>query len=178
MLKDMNLQGQHIRLRAIEPGDLEFVHRCENNSDLWHLGCTVQPFSKETIATYLDLAQHDIYTAKQLRMMIETHDGRAFGMVDLFDFDPKNRKCGIGILIAEAADRQQGYAKDALQVLCDYSVEFLGLHQLYCHIATNNAASIALFKAAGFKDIGVLKDWVRMGHSFVDAVMMQRIANA
>jgi diamine N-acetyltransferase len=169
------LQGEKIRLRALDVNDLDFVHACENNSALWHLGATVQPFSKAVIADYIESAQLDIYAAKQLRMMIDTLDGRTIGMIDIYDFDPKNSKAGIGILIAETSDRQQGHAKDALMVLCDHCFNILGLHQVYCHIATDNAASLALFRAAGFEESGLLKDWVRLGSRYQSAAVMQRM---
>ena len=169
------LQGTNIRLRAVEASDLDFVHSCENDTNLWHLGATAQPFSKAAIEEYIEAAQHDIYSSKQLRMMIDTLDGRTIGMVDLFDFDPKNQKVGIGILIANPNDRQHGYAKDAIDTLSDYCFDILGLHQIYCHITTDNGASMALFTASGYAVCGEMKDWVRKGNSFVSAIIMQKI---
>jgi diamine N-acetyltransferase len=119
---------------------------------------------------------HDIWTTKQLRLMIETLDGKTIGTIDLFDLDPKNQRVGIGILIAGGENRMQGFAKDALAVLCDYCFEVLNLHQVYCHVTVDNAASIALFQAVGFKECGMLCDWVRTGRTFTDAVVMQKIA--
>lgn len=169
------LQGEKVRLRAIESGDLNLVHAWENDSSLWHLGATVQPYSREVIAEFIANAGHDIWATKQLRMMIETLEGRTIGTIDLFDIDPKHQRVGIGILIASEDNRRQGFAKDALALLCDYCCEVLGLHQIYCHVTVDNAASIALFKAVGFKECGTLRDWVRKGRTFTDAVIMQKL---
>ncbi len=171
------LQGEKIRLRAVDTGDLDFIHACENDSSIWHLGATVQPFSREVIMEFIASAAHDIWTTKQLRMMVESLDGRTIGTIDLFDLDPKNQRVGIGILIAGEANRRQGFAKEALMLLCDHCSEVLGLHQVYCHVAVDNAASIALFQAVGFKECGVLRDWVRTGRMFTDAVVMQKLFN-
>jgi len=170
------LQGEKVRLRAVDPGDLDFIHACENDSSLWHLGATVQPFSREVIMEFIASAAHDIWTTKQLRMMVDTLDGRTIGTIDLFDFDPKNQRVGIGILIAGGENRRQGFAKDALTLLCDYCFEVLNLHQVYCHVTVDNAASIALFQAVGFTECGTLHDWVRTGRIFTDAVMLQKLA--
>jgi len=170
------LQGEKVRLRAVETGDLDFIHACENDSSLWHLGATVQPFSREVIIEFITNAAHDIWTTKQLRLMIETLDGRTIGTIDLFDLDPKNQRVGIGILIAGEENRRQGFAKEALTLLCDYCFEVLGLHQVYCHVTVDNPASIALFRSVGFLDCGTVRDWVRKSRTFIDAVMMQRFA--
>lgn len=170
------LQGEKVRLRAIAASDVDHIHTWENDSALWHLGATVQPYSREVIMEFIASAAHDIWTTKQLRLMVETLDGRTIGTIDIFDFDPKNQRVGIGILIAEQSDRQQGFAKDAVQVLCDYCFDVLGLHQVYCHVTVDNPASIALFTAAGFDTCGELRDWVRKGRGFVNAVMMQKLA--
>lgn len=170
------LQGEKVRLRAVDAGDLEFIHACENDRTLWHLGATVQPFSREVVLEFIASAAHDIWTTKQLRLMIESLDGKTIGTIDLFDLDPKNQRVGVGILIAGEEHRRQGFAKDALTVLCAYCFDVLGLHQVYCHVAVDNTASIALFRSVGFEVCGTLRDWVRNGRTFTDAVVMQKMA--
>lgn len=171
------LQGEKVRLRAIAASDLDHIHAWENDSALWHLGATVQPYSREVIMEFITTAAHDIYTTKQLRLMVEALEGHTIGTIDLFDFDPKNQRVGIGILIAEQSDRKQGFAKDAVNVLCNYCFDVVGLHQVYCHVTVDNPASIALFKSVGFDVCGELRDWVRMGRGFSDAVVMQKLAD-
>jgi diamine N-acetyltransferase len=40
----------------------------------------------------------DIYEAKQLRLAIcQDQDFPALGLIDLFDFDPKNNRAGVGM---------------------------------------------------------------------------------
>ena len=67
-------------------------------------------------------------------------------MIDLFDFDFKNSRAGVGILVKEPTDRLKGYGREALKLLVDYSFGHLNLHQLYCHISEENEASIKLFE--------------------------------
>lgn len=171
------LEGKRSRLRAICADDLDHIHAWENDSSLWHLGATVQPYSREVIMEFMASAANDIWTTKQLRLMVDTLEGRTIGTIDLFDFDPKNLRAGIGILIAKEDDRNQGYAKDAVQVLCKYCSDVLGLHQVYCHVTVDNMASIALFRSVGFVECGSLRHWVRNGRTYTDAVMMQKLFN-
>lgn len=171
------LKGQLIVLRALEPEDLETLYAWENNSNVWHLSNTITPYSKHLLRDYIYNTQYDIFTAKQLRLMI-CKDNLPVGCIDLYDFDPYHLRAGVGILIADEQHRGQGLAKDALQVLCHYAFVMLQLHQLYCHINADNLPSIALFTAVGFKETGNKKQWNKVPAGFVDELIFQRIAES
>jgi len=47
------LIGQHIKLRALEPQDLELLFQIENDTDLWELSQTQTPFSKHILQQYV-----------------------------------------------------------------------------------------------------------------------------
>ena len=88
----ITLKGANIYLRALEPEDLEFVYAIENNESVWEVSNTQTPYSRFLIKQYLENAHQDIYEAKQLRLAICSNDTqKAIGLIDLFDFDPKNR---------------------------------------------------------------------------------------
>lgn len=153
------LKGKSVYLRALEPEDLEFVHDIENDEDIWVLSNTQTPFSKYIIKQYLENALKDIYEVKQLRLVISTHENSPIGLIDLFDFDFKNKRAGVGIIIKNEDDRNKGYGKEALKLLTEYSFSHLNLRQLYCQISEDNTSSIRLFKNQGFEEAGLLKDW-------------------
>jgi len=155
----ITLKGKYIYLRALEPEDLEFIHTIENDESLWELSNTITPYSKFLIKQYLEHSHKDIFEVKQLRLVISNYEDKALGMIDLFDFDFKNSRAGVGILVKETKDRQLGYGKEALQLLINYSFTHLGLHQLYCNISEENKASIKLFTSQGFNKIGLKEDW-------------------
>ena len=155
----ITLKGKHIYLRALEPEDLEFIHTIENDESLWELSNTITPYSKFLIKQYLEHSHKDIFEVKQLRLVISDYEDKALGMIDLFDFDFKNSRAGVGVLVKETKNRQLGYGKEALQLLINYSFTHLGLHQLYCNISEENEASIKLFTSQGFNKIGLKEDW-------------------
>ena len=96
------------------------------------------------------------------------------GAIDLFDFDPKNRRAGVGILI-DKEYRNKGFAKEALNQLIEYCFDILNLHQLYCSILTSNTESLNLFKRQQFSIIGVKKDWVLLNNEWQDEYILQLI---
>lgn len=87
------LQGKLVYLRALEPEDLQFIYALENDVTLWEVSHTQTPYSRFLIHQYLENAHQDIYEAKQLRLVIcEQETQKAIGLIDLFDFDPKNER--------------------------------------------------------------------------------------
>jgi diamine N-acetyltransferase len=167
------LKGKKVILRAVELSDKSIIYRWENDTDQWPISFTTKPFSSETIEQYITSDAYDIYTTKQLRLMICLSDNTPLGCVDLFDFDPRNQRAGVGILI-DKYRRKMGYAQDALEVLKTYAFETLFLNQLYAHIDDYNEKSIALFKKCGFQQIGILNVWnKKSSQEFNDVVVMQ-----
>ena len=103
------LTWKTIRLRALEPEDLQFLFDTENNESFWEVSHTQTPFSKFLLKQYLENAHLDIFEAKQLRLIIEEqNNNQPVGMIDLFDFNPQHRRAGIGILIHEE-HQQKGF---------------------------------------------------------------------
>ena len=168
------LENNLIKLRALEPTDVDLIFKWENNTSVWDVSNTIEPFAKHIIEVYINTAHLDIYTTKQLRFIIETNS-TAIGAIDLFDFDPHNKRAGIGILIAEDENKQKGFATSALDLFMNYAFNILDLHQIYCNISVKNTKSLKLFKNAGFTIIGIKKDWIKNASIFEDEVILQRI---
>jgi len=169
------LKGQHIHLRALEPKDLNFLFDTENDTSLWEVSSTQTPFSRNLLEHYIANAHIDIYTAKQLRLIItEITTDTPVGMIDLFDFNPQHKRAGIGILITPKY-QQKGFASEALALLINYSFNTLDLHQLYANITTDNKNSLALFEKLHFKRVGTKREWVYTNNSFKDEVLLQLI---
>ena len=121
----ITLKGATIYLRALEPNDLEFVYAVENDELVWEVSHTQTPYSRFLIRQYLENANQDIYEAKQLRLAICNLDNdAAIGLIDIFDFDPKNNRAGIGILIKDIENRSQGVGTEALDLLIKYTFTF------------------------------------------------------
>lgn len=169
------LKGENIFLRALEPEDLEFVYEIENDEKVWEISNTQTPYSRFLIRQYLENAHRDIYEVKQLRLVISNYNNETIGLIDLFDFDFKNRRAGVGILIKSPSNRAKGYGKEALNLVVSYSFTHLCLHQLYCNISDENQASINLFKSQGFKEVGLKKDWNVVNGHFKNEYLFQLI---
>lgn len=171
------LRNEQINLRAVEPEDLELMYQIENNPGLWEVGSTTVPYSRYVLKQYIEKSQCDIFADRQLRLIIEQNqDKRILGSIDLTDFDPLHNRAAIGIVILEEF-HHTGIARQTLNLLCEYSFDFLHLKQLYAYISIDNTASIALFTSCGFFQSGTLKAWIQTYDGYKDALFVQKVKN-
>jgi len=171
----MILGSKNIQLRALEPQDLNLLFLWENDRDNWRISNTLQPYSRTALNQYIE-SIGDIYSDRQLRLIIEASDTKdPLGAVDLFDCDFKNKRAGIGILIASKKKRGKGLGSECLKIMIDYVFNTLSLHQLYCNVLMDNPESLALFEKFGFQKVGIKKDWIFHEGVYVDQCTMQLI---
>jgi diamine N-acetyltransferase len=169
------LRNNNIQLRLLEPEDLDLLYTWENDSSLWTSGNTVSPYSRYTLKEYIAQSHLNIYEVRQLRLMVELRmSGKGAGLVDIYDFDPHNRKAAVGILV-DSQYQRKGIATEALNLLADYAFSFLKLHQLYAYIPVSNEPSKSLFLRCGFIISGILSDWISIDKRFSDVLFVQRI---
>lgn len=167
------LENKNIRLRALEPEDLEVIYRWENNVDWWGVGNTLTPYSRFFLKEYIAQSHRDIFELKQLRLVIEQKtDKQAVGIIDLFDFEPYHHRAGVGVLL-DSEFQGSGIATEAVLLLINYTFSFLKLHQLYVHIPTDNEPSRKLFARCGFVKTGKLTDWLQTSNGYSDVLVMQ-----
>lgn len=138
-------QLPQIHLRALEPDDLDMLYRIENNDALWRVGTTNVPYSRYVLHEYIANTRSDIYSDRQLRMMIEDSRHQVVGIIDLVNFDPRHLRAEVGIVVEEEK-RRQGYATAAVREICRYAEQILHLHQLYVIVDMENTAALELFR--------------------------------
>ena len=167
---------KEIKLRAFEPEDLELLYKWENNISYWTVSNTISPFSKYTLKRYVENSHKSIYETSQLRLMIDyIPDNISVGSLDIYDFDPYHLRAGIGILIANEKYRRKGLASMSLKCIINYCFKTLQLHQLYCHILSDNPKSMQLFSKLGFVEAGIKKAWVKTPSGYIDQHVFQLI---
>ena len=164
--------NDHITLRAMEPEDLDLLYQIENDRQLWDVGSANVPYSRYILYNYIASSSGDIYSDHQVRLIIENGVGETVGIADVINFDTKNLRAEVGIVIARE-HRQKGYAGQTLVKLSEYAMQVLHLHQLYAIVDLTNTISLQVFKNAGYEQHSVLKDWLYDGKKYRDAVLMQ-----
>ena len=167
-------ENEIIRLRAVEPEDLDRLYDWENNSQLWSVGNTRNPYSKYVLKQYILNSDKDIYETLQLRlMMVSVKTGETVGTVDLFDFDIHHSRVALGLFV-DKAYQGKGYAKASLRLVEEYVFDYLKINQLYCHIAESNTASRQMFEQEKYQTNGLLKEWIKSDNGFENILVFQQ----
>ena len=167
------MNNDKVNLRAIEPEDLDWLYKIENDEQLWNIGLTNVPYSRNILLDYITQNRADIYADKQLRLVIEDiNDKTPVGIIDLVNFSPRHLRAEVGIVIVKKF-RNKGFATSALLKIFDYCRNVIHLKQLYVVIGMNNLVSIKLFENVGFVDAGLLKSWLSDGEKWENARVYQ-----
>lgn len=161
-----------VRLRAMEPEDLDALYRIENDRDVWDVGENNVPYSRYILHDYIANASADIYADKQVRMVVENEEGQLVGVADVVNFCPSHARAEVSIVICRE-HRKKGYARAAIRQIMEYALRTLHLHQLYAVVREDNMPSLNLFSSLGFKSKMVLEDWLFDGKDYHNAVVMQ-----
>lgn len=167
------LQRDGYMLRAPEPEDLEVMFCFENTSDLWEISNTTGPYSRFHLKQYIEETQNDLFVDRQLRLMVEK-EGCVIGIVDICNFDPLHSRAEVGIVI-DKDYREKGIGSIALSLLEEHCFRYLGIHQLFAYIDFTNTPCRKLFKACGYQECGLLKDWMHASDGYRNVLLVQKI---
>lgn len=168
------LKSSKLKLRAVEPEDLDLMYLIENDTELWPCGQASVPFSHYALKQFIAESSNDFFHDRQLRLVIETAEGISIGFADLQNYDPLHHRAEVGIVVVPEQQRK-GYATEALRLLARYVSAHLGVHQLYALVPESNKPSIALFRKCGYKETATLQDWLNSPNGWLSAIVFQLI---
>ena len=153
----MNMfEGQMVRLRAFDNGDLIPLWKSLNDADVMGLlsGAPVLPATMDDAAQFM--AAQTSHSTGEYQFAIERlEDGRFLGRCGLSELDRRNLRAEVTIHIGEEEMRGRGYGTDALSILCRFAFEDLNLHRLKAHVYACNEHSIRCLEKSGFQQEGI-----------------------
>ena len=164
----------NIKLRALEPEDIDVLFSVENDAELWKYSNRNEPYSKYTLKRYIEIQNQDISESKQKKFVLSNNDKIIFGFIDLFDFESFHRRAGIGLVILSSY-RNQGFGSKGLQLIENHSKLYYNMHLLYANVAYENKESNCLFKKMKYNLVGVKHKWNYYDNSFHDECLYQKI---
>jgi len=167
------LKNSKLKLRAVEPEDLDLMYLVENDTELWPCGQASVPFSYYALKRYIAESSNDIFQDRQLRLVIEAADGISVGFLDLQHYDPQHHRAEVGVVVVPEHQRQ-GLATEALRLLAEYASSHLGIHQLYALVPEGNDASAGLFQKCGYKKTAILQDWLSCPTGWQSVIVFQK----
>lgn len=94
------------------------------------------------------------------------------GHISLHDIDHFNRNAFLGIFIGEENFRSKGYGAEAIRLLLGYGFQTLNLHNIMLSVHSDNPAGIQCYKKAGFREVGLRREWVFKDGMYLDTIYM------
>lgn len=113
----------------------------------------------------------ELIISQQDSFPICNEEGKAVGIVELFNYSPLNDRAELGIEI-EPAWQGKGLGKRSVLKMLRYAKEELALHTLYAIVAEDNIPSLSLFRNLGFEE-QTIHNWFREGEKYKNAKLLQ-----
>ena len=135
-------------------------------------------YSRFVRRNYWAASTNDIFAGRQIRVMVARNSDKAVGgAVDLTGFEPLHDRAEIGMVVAEA-HRNEGIGQQSLRMLCEYDFRFLHLPQVYAYVPVDNQICLQMFRACGFTNHILLKQWMRgSSEGYNDVILIQGFAS-
>jgi aminoglycoside 6'-N-acetyltransferase len=104
--------------------------------------------------------------------------GEVVGLVQYHEEnDPVYRHAGIDIFLSEHV-HGQGLGTEAVRTMAEYLIQERGHHRLVIDPAAHNTAAIRAYEKAGFKPVGVMRQYERLpGGEWHDGLLMDLLAD-
>jgi ribosomal-protein-alanine N-acetyltransferase len=169
------LTTRRLTLRQFRPDDADAMHECYADPEAMRFWDT-EPHTKP-IQTERAVRNSIDCTPAYYRVwaVADAATDRCLGMVNYHDGHIRSRRAAIGYIINPSRHRQ-GLATEAVTALIAHCFETLSLHRLEALIHPENAASQALVERLGFQREGLLRDHLRVGETWRDALIYARLA--
>lgn len=160
-------------LRKVKKNDAKFFYTSLNEKRLiayLSLGplATVEE-SKRLIRKYLRF--WDNYAQYNYVIEIRESNVKRIGIVNLWNLNWRHSRGEIGIWIIPSC-WNKGFGEKSLNLIKIIGFIHLKLNRLEAHIALENENSVYLFKKCGFRKEGILKQYLKFGNKFQDALVL------
>ncbi|WP_248959792.1 GNAT family N-acetyltransferase [Sphaerisporangium perillae] len=162
--------GDRVRLRAVEPPDAETLWRWHGDPEVMRWMDAPYPPSLAQTRKQLEERRTDSYG--DLNLMIDTLDGRTIGIVALREAEPETGDAKLDIYLGEKDTWGQGYATDAMRVICRYGFDRMRLHRISLTTIAENTAARRVYEKVGFVDEGRMREAFRRDGKWHDKIIM------
>jgi RimJ/RimL family protein N-acetyltransferase len=168
--------GGAVELRRHDRKNYPLYGRWYGDWEVWNLtswtpaplrGATVQRLfeDRELSATDDSFAIHRIGEREPL------------GIVSLMNISEANLSADLSIIVGEESDRHEGLGTEAIRLLLDYAFAERGLNRVGLSVFDFNEPARAAYEKLGFREEGRLRQALRRGDEFHDAILMSILAD-
>lgn len=164
------ITGDRVRLRAVEPSDAETLYRWHNDPEVMRWMSDGYPPSLATLTKNLEERTPDSF--EKLTLFVETLEGRTIGIVALRDTEPETGASELDVYLGEKDTWGQGYATEAMRLICRYGFDKMRLHRIGLTVVAENTGARRVYERVGFVEEGRKRDAFRRDGEWHDLIVM------
>ena len=165
------LAGNNVSLVTLEMDDVNLLYKWINNKKITqYLNSYTRLYSLEYEKKWLESALMD--PDNPIFGIWKNREKRLIGVISL-DVDKINNRALLGIYIGEEKEWGKGYGSEAVILALDYAFYVLGVHKVWLGLASYNKRAYKSYKKLGFKEVGRLRDHIKITDSkYTDYILM------
>ena len=168
--KEAFIIGKKVYLRAVKQGDEELIARIENHPDPRKTLFYARPSTAQQIKEKVDTFLTDPNSV--VLIICRKDDDQPIGKTALYRIDWVGRMAVFYIAIADKNNWSKGYGTEATKLMVDYSFKTLNLNRIQLHVAAENDPAVHVYKKAGFKVEGTLREAMYYDGRYFDFYVM------
>ncbi len=163
----------NVYLRAFEIQDYIQINKWRNDDDIYKYTLGNKHFvSSEREKKSVESKIADNFNSIHLAICSALNHN-LIGTLSIIDIDWRNKKaCWGGIIIGNSEDRKKGFAYEASKLMLKHVFDELGMNRFYGYWNEKYIKSINMGIKLGFKNEGVLRDYVYKNGTFHNAIIM------
>ena len=147
------IDGGRVRLRPLAEFDLPMTLAWRNNEHIRRWFINSDPLTEEQhrgwFARYAQRDDDFVFVIEETQELL-----KPVGQIAVYNIDRALRRGEFGrMLVGEPEAAGRGLAKEATALLLAYAFGPLGLEEVEAYIKRDNAASLAVFRGLGFREV-------------------------
>ena len=165
-----SLVGRRLYLKPFSRGDLPYIQKWSNDSEIRRLTGEVSPMSRAEAERF-----HRELRADKDRLwfaIVLKRGKRVIGEAGLLRMFRPWRCTDMTIIIGEKDAWGKGYGSEAGRLLLDHAFDRLGFHRVSVGVVGFNERALRFWESLGFKREGALRDGYYCDNKYSDFVMM------
>jgi len=168
------LQGARVRLRALEPADVDTIWQWHHDHEFHLLDGWLYPASRKQVVDFIEAASDPSF--QNLWLGIETEDAALIGYATLKRARPEHRSAEFGIAI-ERGHWNAGYGTDATRTILRFAFIEMGLHRVELGVLDTNARAQRVYEKCGFQVEGRARESRFRDGRWHDTIRMSILAH-
>ncbi|NPV91158.1 MAG: GNAT family N-acetyltransferase [Firmicutes bacterium] len=166
--------GKKVDLREYRLEDLDAIREWVNDRETVRNldDVFIYPHTLNMTEEYLNRILED-KLENERHFVIASHETDEYlGQVALMHVDWRSRIATLGIVIAQKENRDQGYGREAIELVLDFAFGQLNLHRVELCVREYNTRGCHLYLKCGFVEEGRKRKHYYIDGQYTDTILM------